>query len=171
VVLKLVRFVSLFLTALVTGLLFCHLLELPNKMKMPADVWLPVQQHLYNAFGPVASIIEPLAIVSTLLVLVLVRRRAAAAILTLLAALCLIAHLAEWFAVVNPANLQINSWTKASIPADWTATRMRWEYGHAAGAALTLVALAALIAALLNDNTREAHAEKPAGQVFRKREG
>jgi len=41
-VLKTVRFVCLYLTALLTGLLFCHLLELPNKMKLPAGTWLAV---------------------------------------------------------------------------------------------------------------------------------
>jgi hypothetical protein len=35
------------------------------------------------------------------------------------------------------------------MPADWGRARNRWEYGHAAGAGLTLTALAALIASIL----------------------
>ena len=152
--LKTVRFVSLLLTALVAGLLFCHALELPNKMKLGAATWLTVQHTLYNAFGPVAGLIEPVAIVSTLALLAMVRGRRMVFALTLLASLCLVAHLAEWFAVVNPVNLEVNGWTEASMPADWARAHDRWEYGHAAGAGLTIVARSALILAALADTPR-----------------
>lgn len=149
--LKVVRFTSLLLTALLAGMLFCHLLELPNNMKLPEGLWLAVQQHLYNDFGPVASIIEPAAIATTLLLAFMLRRHRPAFGLTVFAALCLIAHLVEWFLVVNPVNIRVNSWTIATIPADWAGARNRWEYGHAVGAALAIAALAALIAASLAD--------------------
>ena len=149
--LKSVRFISLLSTALLAGLLFCHALELPNKMKLDAASWLTVQQVLYNLFGPVASVIEPVAIVSTLALLVMARGRRLAFALTFLASLCLVAHLAEWFAVVDPVNRELNVWTQASMPADWTRARDRWEYGHAAGAALAIAALVALILATLAD--------------------
>ncbi len=148
-VLKTCRFASLFLTSLLSGLLFCHLLELPNKMKLSAPAWLVVQQTLYNAFGPAASVIEPLAIIFTLITLFMLRGRRRAFALTLVAFICLVVHLASWFAVVNPVNAEVNSWTRTTMPADWTRARNRWEYGHAAGAGLTLTALAALIAATL----------------------
>jgi len=141
---KTVRFASLFLTALLSGMLSCHVLELPEKMKLPPSTWLAVQQTVYNKFGPTASVLEPLAIVFTLVALYTVRGRRPAFALTLLAAICLIAHLVSWFAVVNPVNIRVNSWTRSTIPADWTSARDRWEYGHAAGAVLVLIALASL---------------------------
>jgi len=106
---------------------------------------------LYNEFGPVASVIEPLALLSTFFALIMVRRRRAAFVLTLIARVCLAVHLASWFVVVNPVNIEVNSWTQSTLPADWAHARNRWEYGHAAGAGLTLTALAALIGAALAD--------------------
>jgi hypothetical protein len=144
----LLRFVSLFATALLAGPLFCHVLEMPAKMALPAELWLPVQQTLYNMFGPVSAPIELIAILSTaLLALSLLGRGGAAGWLTMVAALLLAGHLVEWFAVVAPANRLINGWTPATLPPDWAAVRDRWEYGHAAGAALVLPALALLILA------------------------
>ncbi|HKD65382.1 MAG TPA: hypothetical protein VKB84_00985 [Candidatus Binataceae bacterium] len=158
--LKTTRFISLYLTALLAGLLFCHLLELPNKMKLPAATWLTVQQTLYNMFGPVSSVIEPLAIVSTLVVLLIVRRRQPAFILTLIGLICLMAHLVSWLLVVNPVNLEVNAWTQAGIPGQWTHVRNRWEYGHAAGSALVLAALAALLAAAMADSDASSRARR-----------
>ena len=146
----LLRFVSLLATALLAGPLFCHLLEMPSKMALPAGLWLPVQQTLYDMFGPVSAPIELIAILSTALLALLLRRRDGAAFwLTALAALLLAGHLVAWFAVVDPVNRLIDGWTPATLPAGWTAARDRWEWGHAAGAALVLPALALLIAAAL----------------------
>lgn len=145
-----VRFMSLLLTALVAGLTFCHLLELPNKLAMPAETWLAVQQHLYNMFGPVGGPMEVGALLFTLAAALLVRRRQPAAFApTLLAFCCILAALVVWFTVVNPVNLRVNGWTAASLPGDWIAARAQWEYGHAASFALLLVALGALIFAAL----------------------
>ena len=44
--------------------------------------------------------------------------------------------------------------TGAGSPAQFEAARRQWEYSHAAGAVLTLVALLALIASLLRANPR-----------------
>lgn len=144
------RFVSLFATALLAGPLFCHLLEMPNKMALPAELWLPVQQTLYNMFGPVSAPVELIAILSTALLALLMRGRGgAAAWLTAAAALLLAGHLVEWFAVVAPMNRLINGWTAATLPGDWPAARDRWEWGHALGAAMVLPALALLILAAL----------------------
>ena len=49
-------------------------------------------------------------------------------------------------------NVASANWSR--IPAQFEAARRQWEYSHAAGAALTLVALLALIASLLRANPR-----------------
>lgn len=69
-----IRFLSLLFTALVAGLTFAHLLELPNKMRMPPDIWFAVQTHLYNLFGPVGGPIEMLSLLFTIAAFLLVRR-------------------------------------------------------------------------------------------------
>lgn len=152
-VLKLVRLFSLLCTALIAGIAFCHALELPNKMTLPADTWLNVQQVLYRGFGAKAGPIEVGAIVSTLVLLFLVRKRRMAFVWTLVASVCLVAGLVIWFRVVNPVNLLVNSWTTATLPANWAQARDQWEYGHATHAALFIVGLVALILSVLADTT------------------
>jgi hypothetical protein len=41
-------------------------------------------------------------------------------------------------------NAALDGWTAATLPADWAAWRNRWEIGHAAHAALFLVAFCLL---------------------------
>lgn len=150
-ILKIVRFVALLFTALIAGVAFCHVLELPNKLTLPASTWLQVQQHLYNEFGPVAGAMEVGAVASTLALLFLVRTRQLAFIWTLIASVCLVAALVLWFMVVNPVNLLVNSWSITSMPADWPQARHQWEYGHATHAALFTLGLVASILAVLSD--------------------
>jgi hypothetical protein len=46
-----------------------------------------------------------------------------------------------------PVNKRTRNWS--TLPEDWPALRSRWEYSHAAGATLNLVAIVALILAVL----------------------
>ena len=64
-VLKIARFIALLLAALIAGVTFCHVLELPNKLTLSASTWLQVQQVLYRGFGPKAGLLEVAAAVST----------------------------------------------------------------------------------------------------------
>jgi hypothetical protein len=153
------RLISLLCAALIAGVAFCHVLELPNKMTLPAATWLNVQQVLYRGFGSKAGSIEVAAVVSTLVLLFLIRKRRMSFVLTLIASVCFVAGLVIWFMVVNPVNLLVDSWTVTSLPADWTDARNQWEYGHATHAALFIVGLVALILSVL--------AETTAGSVWR----
>lgn len=148
-VLKTVRLISLLLTALAAGVAFCHALELPNKMAMPASTWLNVQKVLYNGFGRILGPVEYGALVATLVVLFLVRKRRTVFVLTLLASLLLVAGLVVWTSFVGPANLRVD--TATSVPPDWTQVRNQWEYGHATRAALFVFGLVALILSVLAD--------------------
>ena len=152
-VLKIVRFVSLLCTALIAGVAFCHVLELPNKLTLPAATWLNVQQVLYRGFGAKADPIEVAAVFSTLALLVLIRKHRTSFVLTLIASVCLVAGLVVWFTIVNPINLLADAWTLASLPVDWTQARERWEYGHATHAALFIAGLIASLLAVLAETT------------------
>lgn len=55
------------------------------------------------------------------------------------------AALLVWAVVVSPMNARLNRWTPATLPADWTARRNRWELGHAIHAALFGAAFAARV--------------------------
>jgi hypothetical protein len=64
------RFVNLLLVALTFGLTWCHVIEIPGKLRLSGPEWLSVQHNLYIAFGgPVGAPIEVAAILLTWAVL------------------------------------------------------------------------------------------------------
>src|SRR5690242_17442897 len=127
-----VRAVSLGSTTLILGMLFGHVLELSSKRDLPYASYLVVQQNLYRDWGPVASVLEPLALLSTgLLAVLLWRARRPGTAATVVAALGQLIALVVFFAVVNPVNGQQAGWSAAVTPANWQHVRDRWEYGHA----------------------------------------
>ena len=63
------------------------------------------------------------------------------------ALLCLAGSKAVFWIYTYPANVATSNWT--AIPEDWELLRRTWEYSHAAGAALLVLAMRALIAAAL----------------------
>ena len=46
------QFITILLTALLVGMTFCHVLELPAKMEYPASLYLTLHRTLYVTFGP-----------------------------------------------------------------------------------------------------------------------
>lgn len=147
-VLKTTRFLSLLLVALTLGLTFCHVMEIPGKLRLDGGQWLAVQHNLYVAFGRVGAVIEVASILLTWLLVFQVRRRPAF-YWTLAAAVAVTAGLADWFLMVAPMNAALSGWTPATLPADWTAYRNQWELGHAIHAALFGLGFSALVGALL----------------------
>ena len=155
-VVKVLRFVSLFLVALIFGLAFCHVMEMPGKLRLNGREWLVVQQNLYIAFGaPIGTGIEVASILTTWLLVLLVRNRRSALYWTVAAAVCVSVGLVEWFAVVAPINAIFSAWTPGAIPADWTRLRGRWEMGHAIHAALFGLGFTALVIAVLAETQND----------------
>ncbi len=149
-VLKVLRFLSLFLVALTLGLTFCHVMEIAGKLRLSGAEWLTVQHNLYVAFGPaLGAWIEVGAIVLTWAVAFLVRRHRPAAWLTLGAAACTSAGLGVWFLLVAPMNAALSGWTPETLPGDWTGYRDQWEAGHAVHAVLFACGFGALAVAIL----------------------
>jgi hypothetical protein len=137
------------LVALTLGMTFCHVVEIPGKLRLDGAAWLTVQENLYIAFGVVGAAIELLSILLTWVVAVQVRRCRPAFAWTIAAGLCITAGLAVWFAVVAPVNAALSGWTPETLPADWSSFRDRWEIGHAVHAALFGLGFSALVIALL----------------------
>jgi hypothetical protein len=135
--------------ALTLGMTFCHVMEIPGKLRLDGAAWLTVQQNLYVAFGVVGAAIELLSILLTWVVAVQVRHRGPAFPWTVAAGLCITAGLAAWFALVAPVNAALSGWTPATLPPDWSSFRDRWEIGHAVYAALFGLGFSALVIALL----------------------
>jgi hypothetical protein len=83
------RFMSLLFTALVTGASLAHLLELPNKIKLPGSDYLVVQQ-IYRGWALLGILVAG-AFFSTLALAITVRSDPHMFMLTLVALTCLVA--------------------------------------------------------------------------------
>jgi hypothetical protein len=138
---RLLRFLTLLGIALILGLAFAHVAELPGKLRLAGTDWLTVQHNLYIGFGPIGAVVEPLAILLAWTLAFRLRRSGRPGFVpALAAALCVSVGLAVWALVVSPVNAVVDGWTAATLPADWTAWRNRWEIGHAIHAALFALA-------------------------------
>ena len=166
------RFVTLLLTALTMSMAFAHLLEMPAKRGYGAFVYVTVQQSLYQMFGTVGAALEVGAVLSSIGLVFLVHGRRPAFLLTVTAAvLVLAAHLAFWV-LIAPVNAQMSTWTPAGVPSAWTVLRDRWEFTHAARALLMLSAFAALVMSVLVETpgrSDQAAAREPEAAPLRTR--
>ena len=163
------RFITIILSALVTGMALCHALELPAKMQYSASQYIAVQNSLYVAFGPpnIGAIIEFAVPLAAIALAILVRKRRPAFQLTLVAiAFMLLAFPVIFFAFTEPANTIIRNATPESIPANWEQLRNQWEYSHLARFFCHLLGLSALVLSVLvetpagheRSSTQQSHA-------------
>ena len=129
------RFTTLVLTALLTGMTFCHVLEMPAKLQYSAPMYLALHRTLYVAFGPpnIGVFVEMGAILSSAVLVLLVRRRAGFWP-TLIGAGCLLMGLLTYFAQVEPANAALKMMAVEAPPEDWK--RMAGSVGVRPHAAL-----------------------------------
>ena len=142
----------MFAVALAMGETFAHVLEAGPKATLPADQYLVVQLHLYQHFGPAASVLEPLALLASIALVILVRQRPLPFWTSALAVVCVIGMLIS-FAVGNaPINQEQAGWTTTSLPANWREVRDSWELFHAASFGLATMAFTALLVGMLYDS-------------------
>jgi len=143
------RFLTLVLTGITLGLTLGHLLEMPAKLALSTTDYLIVQR-IYSGFGVLGALVEPAAIVCAI-VLAFLARGTRAFKPALAGALCLVAALLIWVAAVNPTNAAWQTASPSMVPPDFESLRMRWEWGHAARAALVFVGFVSLVIAVLAD--------------------
>jgi hypothetical protein len=131
-----------------------HLLELPNKLRLDGALWLVVQQHLYNGWGPlIGAPTEIGGLIINLVLLAANRRRARLALLFGVAGIAYSAMLLSFFLLSAPVNEAVNKWTPETLPADWASYRLRWETGHALSALFALLGFVAVGSATLITET------------------
>jgi hypothetical protein len=147
------------LVALILGLAFAHVMEVPGKLRLDGPTWLIVQQNLYIGFGPAAAVMEPLGILFTWILVFMLRGHRSAFRLVLLAAVSTTTGLVVWALVVSPMNALLDGWTPATLPPDWTACRDQWELGHAIHAALFGATFCALLGTMLAKRTADREGE------------
>jgi hypothetical protein len=138
---KIAQFCSLLFTALALVPGAGHVFELPAKIGLPQDQYLTVQQ-IYRGWAWLGSFLV-LAIVANLVLTLMLYRREIALHFAAIAAVLSVIALAIFFTWTYPVNVATNNWTVA--PTDWESLRVRWEYSHAAGAAVMFAAYLAVV--------------------------
>jgi hypothetical protein len=145
------RFVSLFLTALVTGSAFCQTVEGWSRAELASEVWLPVQQQVYTGLEPVISMLGGGALIAAAVLAAMVRHRPRTLALNGIAIACLALMIVVWVNGVGQLGSTVGSWTLHTMPAYWPEYRNRWEWLEGARAALGMIALGAQILSLMID--------------------
>ena len=154
-----VQFATLLLFSLVTGVFWGTWFSLSRSMAaITPGTFLEVGRLMIANLGGPMSVLMPAALLTALVLCVLLfRGRHTRATVFASAALVLMAIALVITLVVNvPIDRQIQSWTTATLPPDWTTIRNRWEFYHGLRTLLSLAALACLFASTLSTTWRTA---------------
>ena len=145
--LKIWQLVSAFLAALVTGVFFGPWLGLSRSVTtFKPEVFIAIGQRMIRNLSPVMPILMPAALASIVPVLVISYGERPETFYLNLAGLGLfIVALLVTLIVEVPIDNQIKRWTAATLPADWTRLRDRWEAFHAVRTFASVVGLALLL--------------------------
>ena len=132
---------------------FAHVLEsLPRLTQWSPELWR--EATVFNAqfwlFAAVGAPLDLAAIALPAILAFMLRHDRPAFYFAIAAALLYAASLAAWFTLVAPANAELATWTPGPIPENFEATRLRWEIGHMAVAALKLVGFIMVALTLLS---------------------
>jgi hypothetical protein len=156
--LKTTRFIALMLAAVTLGMGIGHLMQLPSRLGWDQYVWVgsTVQGGLSALFGMAGAVLAIVTVVVLGLLAYFVREhRRPGFRLLLTAALLFALALVLWWALVYPVNVELAKWVEGPVPADWTAYRARWAWGHAIVSLVELAGFAALVGSVLADTPRE----------------
>ena len=133
------------------GVALSHVLEVPGKHRLAGNLVAEIQQGLYPGFRYAGMVLEPVALLTSLLLTVLLWNAGAAFWLSLAAAIGLIAMGAIFPTVTEPMNRRIAEWDPAALPGNWQRTLRRWELSHGARAVLMLSSATLLVTAAVID--------------------
>jgi uncharacterized membrane protein len=149
---KILKFISLFLFALVAGVFWGTWFSLSRSIaSITPGTFLEVGRIMIANLALPMSILMPAALLSMLPVLfVLFRRRNMAAFFLAVAGLLLfVLALVITLAVNVPIDNQIRQWTVTTLPSDWQAIRDRWEFYHGLRTFASLAGFACTLASAL----------------------
>jgi hypothetical protein len=146
--LRMVQFLGIVLIALALVPVGSHLMELPNKIDLAQKQYFTVQA-IYLGWAIPASIVLIGGLAASLVLTIMLRGQRAPFWLALAAVLLVGATLVIFFVWTYPANQATSNWT--TVPENWRALRVQWEYSHAMNAVLTFIALCAVTLSTLTE--------------------
>jgi len=156
VTLKIAQFIALVLSFLVGGVFWGTWFSLSRSISsLTTPTFLEIGRAIIANLAAPMRILMPAAIVAAIGTLVLLpNKRSAAFYCTLLGAALLVAALVITLSVNVPIDNQIRTWTVASLPANWTELRERWETFHATRTFVSIAAFVLRLAGnLMSPNT------------------
>ncbi len=139
-------FVALLSTAVALGPALAHLFELPNKIGLARDDYFTVQQ-IYRGWSLLAFILL-IEVASMIGVVLYTRTEKSMRIAAILALVCVAGAQGLFWSFTYPANVATTNWTVQ--PQNWNELRQQWEFSHAGGALLQLLAMASLVVGAIN---------------------
>lgn len=143
-----VRFMNIFVAALVVGVMFGIWLGY-NPAGLTASAYVEEQQAAIRGLNVIMPILGATGIVLTLLQAWLVRSdRPSFGLLLIGAALLIAAGLITRFGN-QPINARVINWSAAAPPSEWAQTRDLWWHWHVLRTVAGLAALGCIIAASL----------------------
>jgi uncharacterized membrane protein len=145
------QFTAVLLQVLVVGAFWGSWIGLSRFMDtLTPATFVEVGHVMMEGYGPIMSVLMPATLLATLVAGILVyRRNPLAGFLTLAGFVCVAGATAITLIVNVPIDEMMAGWTVATLPADWTQIRDRWETFHTARTFVTLGGLAATLAGCL----------------------
>ncbi len=140
---------TIVLFALVTGVFWGTWFSLSRTMdRLSPETFLAVGHEMIANLGRPMALLLPLSLLSALVTLALLwSGRGAAFWWTAAGFLLMVAALVITLAVEVPIDNRIETWTAATLPADWRSIQSRWELWHTIR---TFGSIAAVVAATIS---------------------
>ena len=144
------RFIVIMLAALSLSVSVGHLMELPARAGWDQYLWVgaTTQGGFFRLAGPLGVVLQVMTLIGLIVFALAARRRGGTGLVFIVAALAFGLGLLVWFLLVYPANVELASWVNGPVPATWTETRSRWEWGQALNGILQLAGFAVLVSSV-----------------------
>jgi uncharacterized membrane protein len=149
---RIAQFANVVLFALVMGVFWGTWFSLSRSIaSINPATFLDIGHTMIANLGRPMSILMPTALISSVFVIILLfrHRRVGGLYLALVSFALMVSALVITLAVNVPIDDTISQWTVTTLPADWAATRDRWEYYHTIRTFASVGGLACAIASAL----------------------
>jgi uncharacterized membrane protein len=130
--LKIVELINIILSAIVGGMYWGPWLALTKSLKkLDTKVFLAVVSRLNQNMAPLMTVLSPLSLVTTILVLIIsYNNQNTTFYFTLAGFMLFLIALIVTMTIEVPIVKQIVTWTEATLPRDWEQLRDRWGKFH-----------------------------------------